>query len=618
MSFQSRTAIALSAALACAFVSPVPAQDMPGVVVTATRSEAPLAEALADVTVIDAETIARAGAASLAELLRAQAGIEISQSGSEVGLSGIFIRGTKTNQTLVLVDGVRLENPTSGVSNLEYLPLSAIERIEVVRGPLSSLYGSGAVGGVIQVFTRQGTGAARPFASIGFGSQGTRKAQAGFSGSTGKDGDPGRTRFSIAMSAERTHGIEATRPVSRDYQEDRDGFHRRSATASLVHDFSRDWQAGAAFLVGGGRSRYDDAYSTPDTARFDFRTSTLSAHLRGRVAAGWQTELRVGETRIDYRYDAFGYAPRTGSLSTAWQNTVALPLGRALFGVEQLRQRIDGDGVTNGMFAYQRSDRRTDSAFAGYEANLDRHLVRLQLRTDRIETVGSEPSTTLAWGYRLGGGWQLRAAYAEAFRAPTFDDLYSPFGANPELRPERSRNTEVGLEYRRAQTLLKATAFSSRIRDAIELGADYIPRNLDSARVHGVSVEGRQRIGEFSVRAAVTLQDPRGERFDSATGDVVSGPLARRAKRFATAGIDWQPAAWRVGLEWLAQGGRVDSNGQSMAGYGIVALSATYPLSKGLDLFARLDNLGDKRYETAWGYGMPPRSVFVGLRYQGL
>lgn len=617
MLFDSRTAIPLSAALACAFTAPVLAQNLAGVVVTATRNEIPAAETLADVTVLDTETIARAGASSLPELLRAQAGIEISQSGSDVGLTGIFIRGTRTSQTLVLVDGVRLENPTAGVSNLEYLPLSAIERIEVVRGPLSSLYGSGAMGGVIQIFTLQGSGAPRPFASVGFGSQGTTKAQAGFSGSTPSGADGSRTRFSIAVSAERSRGIEATRPESSSYQEDRDGYQRRSATASLVHDLSRDWQAGAAFLVGGGRSRYDDAWSTPDTARFDYRTSTLSAHVRGRVAAGWQTEVRLGETRIDYRYEAFGYAPRTGSLSAAWQNTVALPVGRALFGIEQLRQRIDGDGATTGMFAYQRSDRRTDSAFAGYEASLDRHLLRLQFRTDRIETVGSEPSTTIAWGYRLGGGWQVRAAYAEAFRAPTFDDLYSPFGANPALRPERSRNTEVGLEYRRADTLFKATAFTSRIRDAIELGADYVPRNLDSARVDGVSLEGRHRIGDFAVRGAVTLQDPRGERFDGATGDVVSGPLARRAKRFATAGIDWQPAAWRVGLEWLAQGGRVDSNGQPMAGYGILALTGTWPLAKGVDLFGRLENLGDKRYETAWGYAMPPRGVFVGVRYQG-
>lgn len=614
MSSVSRTAIPLVAALAAAFPSLASAQGLQGVVVTATRGEVPIAEALADVTVIDAETVARSGARSLPELLRAEAGVEIAQTGSEVGLTGVFIRGTKTSQSLVLVDGVRLENPTSGFSQLEYIPLSAIERIEVVRGPLSSLYGSGAIGGVIQVFTRQGTGAPRPFASAGFGSNGTTRLQAGFSGSTGEEGR--RTRFSANVAVDRTLGIDATQPKWSGYQEDRDGNVRRSATASLLHDLTRDWQAGANFLVGGGRAKYDDAWSTPDAARFDYRTSALSAFLRGRPTRDWQTELRLGDTRISYRYDDFGYAPRTGSLSYGWQNTVALPVGRALFGVEQLRQRIEGEGVTTGPYAYLNDARRTDSVYAGYEVALDRHQLRLQLRRDRIGTVGSEPSVTAAWGYRIAPTWQVRASYAEAFRAPTFDDLYSPFGANPNLLPERARNAEVGIEHRTAQALFKATAFTSRIRDAIELDATYVPRNLDSARVHGVSLEARRRIGEFSMRGAVTFQDPRGERFDLATGDVVSGPLARRARRFATAGIDWQPAAWRVGLEWIGQAGRVDSNGEPIAGYGVLSATANYPVVRGVDLFARLDNLGDKSYETVWGYNMPPRTVFVGVRWQ--
>ena len=614
----SMAAKPLAAAFALAFPMIAGAQALDRVVVTATRTETPVEQALADVTVIDSDTIARAGAQSLPELLRSHGGVEIAQSGSEVGLSGIFVRGMKTSQTLVLIDGVRLENPTAALSNLEYLPLSAIERVEVVRGPMSAVYGSGAMGGVIQIFTRQGVGPAKPFASVGGGSNGTARAQVGFSGATEASADGRSTRFSLAVSTDRTNGIEATNPKWSGYQQDRDGNLRRSATASLVHDVARDWQVGANFLVSGGRAKYDDAYSTPATARFDYRTSSLAAFLRGRPTADWQTELRVGETRIDYTYEAFGYAPRTGSLSFAWQNTLALPVGRLLFGAEQLRQRIEGEGLTTGDYAYLNDARRIDSVFAGYEVGFDRHQVRVQMRHDRIESVGSQPSASFGWGYRLAPRWMVRASYAEAFRAPTFDDLYSPFGANPSLRPERSRNAEAALEYRNAATLFKATAFASRIRDAIELDAWYIPQNLDSARVRGLTLEARRRIGEFALRGSATVQNPQGERFDSATGDVVTGPLARRARRFATVGVDWQPAAWRVGLEWLAQGRRVDSNGAPMGGYGVLAATANYPLARGLDLFARLDNLSDRKYETVWGYNMPPRTVFVGLRYQPL
>ena len=580
------------------------------VVVTATRSERALAQTLADVTTIESEEIERAGVASVPELLRALGGIEVAHNGGSAGLASVFVRGTKTSQTVILVDGIRLENPTSATANLETLPLAAIERIEIVRGPMSSLYGSGAMGGVIQIFTRQGSGAAKPFVSAMAGSRGTAQLQAGVSGAQGA------TRYALSASADRTGGYEVTFPYYSGYQADRDRNSRRSLSGSLSHSLSADWEAGANLLVSDGRARYDDAWSTPDDARFEYRTSALSAWLRGRPTAGWQTELRVGESQIDYTYAAFDYAPRTASTTLAWQNTLTLPVGSLLLGAEQLRQRIDGEGLTTGPYAYLRDARRTDSVFAGYELGVDKHLLRLQLRRDRIETAGSETSGTVAWGYQLTPQWLVRASWASAFRAPTFDDLYSPFGSNPDLRPERSRGTELALEYRQGFTLLKATAFSSRIEDAIELDPAFVPQNIDSARVHGLSLEGRHRMGPWTLRGTATFQDPRGEKFDPASGGLVSGPLARRAKRYASLGLDWQPGPLRLGAEWVAQGGRQDSNGEGMAGYGVLGLSAGYRWSPALELFARLDNVGDRAYETAWGYAMQPRTLLVGFHWR--
>ncbi len=580
------------------------------VVVTATRTERPVSEALADVVTIESEQIERSGFASLPEVLRALGGIEIAHNGGQLGLSSIFVRGTKTSQTVVMIDGVRLENPTAATANLETLPLAAIDRIEIVRGPMSSLYGSGAMGGVIQVFTRQGTGAPRPYVSASVGSRGSAKLQAGVLGSSGA------TSFALGAALDRTSGYEITAPYYSGYQADRDGFGRRSLTASLRHAFSQSWEAGANLLVSDGHMDYDDAFSTPESAHITFRTAAASAFVRGKPTRDWQTELRLGETRVDYTYHAFTYAPRTGVTTLAWQNTVALPVGSLLLGVEQLRQHIDGEGLTGGSFPYLSDTRRIESVFAGYELGIDRHMLRLQLRHDRIQGAGSEPSGTLAWGYRLTPQWLVRASVASAFRAPTFDDLYSPFGSNADLRPERSRGAELAAEYRSGGSLFKAVAFASRIRDAIELDPFFVPQNIDTARVKGLSLEARHRIGDWTLRGAATWQDPRGERLDPATGGQTVSPLARRAKRYASAGIDWQPGALRLGAEWLGQGPRVDTNGARMAGYGVLALSAGYRWSPEIDLFARIDNLGDRVYETAWGYPMPPRTVLVGVNWR--
>ncbi|HEY5633936.1 MAG TPA: TonB-dependent receptor [Burkholderiaceae bacterium] len=592
--------LALAASLVCA-----QAIALDDVVVTATRAEQDIARTLADATVIDAGEIERAGASTLPELLRTAGGVEILQNGGAGSTSGIFVRGTKTSQTVVLVDGVRLENATSGTANLEFIPLSSIERIEIVRGPLSSLYGSGAIGGVIQIFTRKGSGAPQPWFSLAAGTRSTSQLRAGFSG------EARGTGFSIALARDRTAGHDATLPGNFSRQDDRDGNAVRSVNGSLRHALPNGWSFGARVLASSGDARYDDPFSTPEDARYRYRTNALSAFARGRPAPRWQTELRLGETRIDYRFDAYGFAPRTATRTTSWENWFDLPSGRLLLGAEQLRQRIAGEGVTSGPFVYDTDARRTESVFAGYEVGIDRHLVRVQLRHDEIRGVASEPSATLAWGYQLAHRWLVRASVASAFRVPTFDDLYNPFGSNPALMPERSRGAEVAIEYRERATSAKATLFASRIRDAIELDQNFVPQNLQDARVRGLTLEARHRAGDWHARASVTLQDPRAERDD---GSVT--PLALRARRHAALSLDWAPGPMRVGLEWLAQGDRVDAGGNRIAGYGVLGLNGAYTLATHWELFARLTNLGNKAYQSGFLYAMPPRALLVGLRYQ--
>jgi len=602
----------VTAALAIAHAPALAQPALESVVVTATRSDTPLERALADVSVIDAEQIRDAGAATLPELLRGAGGIEISQNGGAGSISGLFVRGARTSQTLVLIDGIRIENPASGGGLTEFLPLSAIDRIEILRAPASSLYGSAAVGGVVQIFTRKPAGdGILPFASAGFGSRGTRQLQAGMSGRSGDTG------FALSLSQDRTDGFDATLPTSPDRQADRDGNRVGALTASIEHRLNADWRVGANLLVSDGRVEYDDAFSTPDTAKMDYRSAALSAFVSGRFRPRWESTLRVGNSSIDYEFAAFSFAPRTDSRTVSWENVVDAAGSRWQFGLESLQQRIAGEGLTVGSYVYTRDSRDTDSVFGGWEREFGAHLLRLSLRHDRIEAVGSETSGSIGWGWQLTPAWLLRAGWGSAFRAPTFDDLYNPWSPNPTLRPERSRGIEAAAEWRRGANLFKAIAFSNRIRDAIELDGLFVAQNLEVARVRGLTLEGRRALGEFTLRGSVTVQDPQAERTDPLTGDTVVGDLARRARQHATLGASWQRGSWRLGADAIAQGDRADTDGTRMGGYAFVDLWGSYRLDRHWQLFGRLGNLADREYETAAGYRAAPRSLFLGVRYGG-
>jgi vitamin B12 transporter len=602
--------------------------------ITSKRGIRPVLDVLADTTVIDRGAIESSAATNLIDLLQGQAGLEVTQQGGQGKLSGLFLRGTKTAQTLIIIDGVRLENPLSGGANLEFIPLASIERIEISRGPASSFYGSAAMGGVIQIFTRQNSDTSpagvRTFGSFSLGSNSTVKANAGVSGTDQS------TRWMVSIARDQTKGFEATLPSSTSYQQDRDGNRQNAVNISASHQIIPTLQVGFNGFVTKGRTFYDSSFSAPDDTRLDYRTTSLSGFLKGQLSNAWGTELRVGKTGITYDYyDASGlfpFAPKADTLNLAWTNQFKLgdsPSAGALFGgVETSKQTVTGPGVSSGLSVYGATARRINSVFGGYETRIDSHTVRLQLRNDSIHSEGAALSSkantgTVAYGYTVSKEWQFRASAGSAFRAPTFDDLYNPFGPNPTLKPEKSVGYELGVEYRDAMQAMKVAGFSQKIRQAIELDSSFVSQNYDSAKVNGATIEATRKLGAFRLRGNVTLQDTEGSYTDFATGNTVVGSLARRANLHGSIALNWldtaansnQRTGWKAGAQWQFQGHRGDTDGSRLAGYGVVNLSTSYGFFGNWSAFGKLGNVFDRQYQLASGYRATPRYLMIGVSY---
>ena len=580
------------------------------VVVTATRRLQPISETLGDVTVITSDQIRQSGARSVAQLLAQEAGVEIAETGGERNTTGVFLRGTKTAQSLLLIDGVAVENAGSGGGNLEFIALESIDRIEVIRGPSSALYGSAAIGGVIQIFTKSG---ARKQASIEVGSRNTRRVQGalGFA----------QEGFTFAVDAHHasTGGFDATLPSSSNAQVDKDGS-RASGGGAKIGYTNAQFAVNLRANVSQGQAAYDDAFSTAEQARLKFQSSATSIDGSYKISDAWTTGLRISRSAINYDYLAFTYAPK--AITSAIELTDdfnfkigALPVQAAL-GVLHQVQTVRGEGVSYA------ADKRTDNAiWVSVTSQLDAQRFKFQLRSDTL-TAALGPkykklNGTAAWGYQINPQWQVSASAATAFRAPTFDDLYSPFGGNATLKPEASRSFEWLAQHRTESTEFVATVFNQKIKDAIELDPTFTPQNLDDVRIKGASVRGSIQTGALKWRGQVTFQDPK-QIGSNSTGQLLESQLSRRARRHASVAVDYNLGPWLVTGDLRAQSARIDSDTSTIAGYGVIGLGARYQLDKNWGFKLRLNNIVDKTYATATGYRSEPRSVYASVQWSGL
>jgi vitamin B12 transporter len=574
------------------------------VVVTATRMEQPLQQALAHTTVINQKDILDSQAADVPTLLRQLAGVEIYQAGGIGKQSSVFMRGTNSGHVLVLLDGVRIGSATTGATAIDQLMLEQIERIEVVRGNVSSLYGSDAIGGVIQIFTRRGRGEPRFTALAGIGSERSRKFGLGYGGKTE------RASFNLQASRNTTSGHSALDPqVTAGANPDKDGYTNTTWSGNWRQALGADH----AFILSGfdsrGEVQFDNAWAvTPSEVNISkTRLGKTTLALEDRFTSNWLSQLsrNRGKDELDMLTDGQSISRiKTSSEQWTWQNTVLLDeINTLLLLSESTRQRVDSDT------AYTQTERTVDSYLFSYVSRTATQQLQLNKRQDRYSDFGQADTWLLAYGLQLDPQWRLGYSSGTAFKAPTFNDMYAPalWGGNPSLLPERARNREWGLHFKSEKTQLELAYFNNQILDLIAADSFWVMQNIAQARIRGTELAIQTQEGVTRWHLNYTVQNPRNE--------LTGALLPKRARKFGNFGFMQQKAEWNWGLDWQYSGLREESNGTPLPSYTFVNLVTRYSMGQHADLSLRVDNLLNKKRVQAYGYTPTGRGIFVTFNY---
>ena len=594
-----RRALAAGIALSFSTVAAWSADTSQRVVVTAARAPQNPDQLIADVVVIDAEQIARAGPIGLAELLQRHAGAELSATGGPGQVSGVFLRGTNTNHVVLLIDGVRVNSATTGTNALEHVPLQQIERIEVLRGPASSLYGADAIGGVIQIFTRTVDGVS---AKASVGSDRLREVNAGIGRVLGD------TSWSLSVGSLDVRAFSATNdrhPFS--FNPDDDPYRNANVNARVQQQWAEGHRITLRGLATRAATHFDAGLGSDDINRQ--RVSSLALESDDRFSDSWRSSVRVARgSDHSHTEGTFPSTFDTDQDQLTWQNDLKFGSVDVLAGAEWRREEVTSDT------AYTQTVRRIASLFGGARWGVDALQLEGSLRTDRNSQFGTHTTGRVGAGYAFTPQWRITAAAGTAFHAPSFNDLYFPlsfgFAGNPNLKPERSRGVDAALRFREGGTTFSVGAFHNRIVDLIAVDPTFSTViNVNRARIRGTTLAGGHQAGLWRADFEWTHQDPR----DADTGLL----LVRRARNHGRVGAAVDIGPVRAGADFHASDARFDSAANDpatrMGGYGVLVLHAHYAFSPELGIGARILNATDKHYEIAQGYNTAPRQYVLSI-----
>ena len=596
------------------------ALKLPDVLITANRQVEARNDSSAANTVFTREDIDRLQPNSITDLLSRVPGVQVAQTGGRGSLPGVYIRGTQSAQSLVLVDGQRIGNSTSGDSNLQHINIEQVERVEVLRGSRSVIYGSDAIGGVIQIFTRRGDEQGlQPRLHVGFGSNQTWERSLGLSGGDDK------TRFNLGASLNETAGINRTHQ-SYPSDSDHDEYRNQSVSFSISHALTDDLEIGANVLDNRGKSEFDNPFGRFDSTTFesvqqqpysDFEVSSVSSYLDARVNDIWKTRVEFGhsenrEKTLDKLSDERSVF-NTYRDSVNWQNDLTLnDRNSLLLGGDWYEDRI------NSTTAFDEDSRWNRAAFVQHHYRADSFSTELGLRHDENQQFGGQNSWSGTLTVPVNPDNDVLLTYSEGFRAPTFNDLYYPDFSNPDLKPETSKSYE--LQWRSQLTensRLEASLYRTDLEDAIIFGSNSRPENVASARINGFEAALKQELFGWQSNLGVAIIDPR----DRDTGHT----LARRARRTLSLDLDRQFDRLGLGASWQAVSSSYDdlNNQQPLGGYALLGLRSSWELDREIKLELKLDNLLDKGYSRAlyshdgseYGYREEGRALMFGVTW---
>ena len=588
------------------------------VVITASRIPQLRENVTGDISVITQLEIQTAGQSTLTEILQTQPGIEIESNGGMGSLSNIRLRGNNIQSVVVLIDGMRVSAAANGLTNFSQISLDQVDHIDILRGAASSLYGSDAIGGVIQIFTKHGSQGTHISASAGYGSFNTKKASTNISGSVNE------TSYSIGVASVTSDSISSIKLHS-GQDADRDAYRNLSFNGNITHRIIDGHEISFQAFSNEGHINLD---GNNFPAYQNNRQQIFAINSKNILSDFWRSNFKLGQS-IDIA-DAYGDFGISNTKSTQnqiyWQNELKLPLGNLLLAYDRIEDKI------NATTDYSFKNRINDGYVASYQLNQNSHALNLSLREDDNSQFGNHTTGNINYAFNFADFWRISGSYGTSFRAPTFNDLYWPyqdfgawgtFAGNPNLQPETARNKEIILAYDQGHHRLSATMFENKIKNLIA-GTQGIfndsPINVGSATILGLTVAYEGWFSNYHLRANADFQNPKNE-------DGGNKVLARRAKEHGAIWLGQSLGDIEIGSELIASGKRFNDaeNSIPLAGYAFVNVTAKYKINSEWSANARINNLLDKDYalsSTAYSwapsnpaYNTPGANIFVSMTY---
>ena len=578
-------------------------ENLPEIVVTATRSGAEAKNTLSTAaTVYTREDIDRLQVRTLPELLRGTTGVDVVQNGGYGQPASVFMRGTNANHFLVLIDGIKMGSVTTGTAAFQFIPMEQVERVEIIRGPQSSLYGSEAIGGVIQIFTRKGGDGETPKYNLdaGGGTYYTHRT----AGSV--NGKYKNAWYNIGAAHLGSDGFSAQRPPA---DQDKDGYQNTAVNARAGYRFDNNADIEATFMRAQGINQFD-GYSATSENKNEFVNQVISLAGNMDLMQNWRSTLRLGQTNDEGR----NFTP-DGKFSSLFESTRWNASWLNQFNIADNHQLIMGSDYrfdeVNSTTIYQQKSRYDVGVFSELHSRLfDDHFVNASVRWDDNQTFGDYVTGSVGWRYNWKHGISVLANFGNAFKAPTFNELYWPNtgygGGNPNLRPEESKSYETGLAGNHDWGNWELRAYHTDVDNLI---ASWPPQNIDKAQIEGIEAEIGTEIFGWRPKLNLNLLNPK----DKLTGL----RLPRRADKTVAFDLSKSFDDVDIGAMVIAQGNRFDdvANKTPLGGFVTMDLRSAYHFNKNWMLSAKLNNVLDKYYQTVNTYNMADRNFFLSIHY---